>query len=186
MRRGHGPKLVWPWPQIVAPQPCCQLISDAAPRANKFCLLTLLNTAYPLYVGKKSARLLVLLDQFKGQHLDPRYLAYFQCFNQQLFFDAHDVLEDLWLAERNGPNYSFYKGLIQLAGAFVHLQKQRSAPAASLFRLARKYLSGYPAIYEQLDLTATIQLIDDWLLKLESHKTDLLDHASPRLVLLSR
>ena len=44
-------------------------------------------------------------------------------------------------AQRHTPNDGFYKGLIQLAGAFVHLQKDRLRPAASLFRLAQKYLA---------------------------------------------
>ena len=74
------------------------------------------------------------------QDYDPRYLKYFECFNQQRFFEAHDVLEALWLPQRQGPNGSFYKGLIQLAGAFVHWQKQRPGPAVALFKLARTYL----------------------------------------------
>ena len=59
----------------------------------------------------------------QGQVLDAHYLGYFACFNRGWFYEAHDVLEELWLANRTGPNYAFYKGLIQLAGAFVHLQK---------------------------------------------------------------
>ena len=39
------------------------------------------------------------------------------------------VLEHLWLKEgRGAPDYAFYKGLIQLAGGFVHLKLQRSHP----------------------------------------------------------
>ena len=84
-----------------------------------------------------------MIEQFRGQSLDAHYLGYFECFNQGLFFESHDVLEELWLAQGRGPNYAFYKGLIQLAGAFVHLQKNRLRPAAALFRLAQTNLTPY-------------------------------------------
>lgn len=65
---------------------------------------------------------------------DPRYVRFFECFNQQLFFEAHEVLEALWLPQRQGLNGRFYKGLIQLAGAFVHLQKGRRPPGGAAVR----------------------------------------------------
>ena len=46
-------------------------------------------------------------------------------------------------------NYGFYKGLIQFAGAFVHLQKDRLRPAAALFKLSRSYLEKYPIHHER-------------------------------------
>ena len=70
-------------------------------------------------VSHKSARIAVMIESLQGRELDARYLGYFECFNRQLFYEAHDVLEDLWLPDRSGPNGNFYKGLIQLAGAFV-------------------------------------------------------------------
>lgn len=91
------------------------------------------------------------------------YLAYFILFNQQKFYEAHDVLEHVWLTERSGPNNNFYKALIQLAGAFVHLQKKRMKPALALFRLSRSYLETYPPQHEALDLRAVMALIDTWM-----------------------
>jgi len=42
---------------------------------------------------------------------DPRYLGYFECFNRQCFFEAHEVLEALWLPQRQGgPTALFTKG----------------------------------------------------------------------------
>lgn len=72
------------------------------------------------------------------------------------------MLEELWLADRQGPNGDFYKGLIQLAGAFVHLQKNRLRPAAALFELARANLGKYPAQQERLDLARVLSLIAQW------------------------
>jgi predicted metal-dependent hydrolase len=82
-------------------------------------------------VSKKSPRIAAMIAGLSRPGMDPHYLGYFECFNQQLFYEAHDVLEELWLAQRRQPNDLFYKGLIQLAGAFVHLQKNRLKPAAA-------------------------------------------------------
>ena len=108
-----------------------------------------------------------MIESFRGHALDAHYLGYFDCFNRQLFYEAHDVLEDLWLADRHGANGDFYKGLIQLAGAFVHLQKNRLRPSAALFKLAQANLEKYPAQHEQLDLATTLGLIAWWQRKLE-------------------
>lgn len=98
------------------------------------------------------------------------YMAYFYFFNRQEFYEAHDVLEALWLKERQGPNNDFYKALIQVAGAFVHLQKGRVKPAVSLFKLARSYLEKYPRRHEGLSVEQVLEMIDGWVERLESIK----------------
>jgi predicted metal-dependent hydrolase len=119
-------------------------------------------------MGKKSARVAKLIEDCQGRDLDAHYIAYFECFNRGLFYEAHEVLEQLWLPERGKPNGAFYQGLIQLAGAFVHLQKNRAQPAVSLLRLAAANLERYPFIHEHLDMRDVRALIDDWLGRLES------------------
>lgn len=108
-----------------------------------------------------------MIESFQGHELDAHYLGYFDCFNRQLFYEAHDVLEDLWLIDRHGADGNFYKGLIQLAGAFVHLQKNRLRPAAALFRLALANLDQYPPKHQQLDLGVVHDLAQNWLAQLE-------------------
>jgi predicted metal-dependent hydrolase len=129
--------------------------------------------------------------------LEANYSGYFECFNAQLFFEAHEVLEELWLADRHSPNHAFYKGLIQFAGAFVHLQKHlenpakfghRLRPASALFRLARKNLQQYPDEHERLDVKKTLGLIQLWLEHLESEnfqKNPLAFVTAPKLILQS-
>jgi len=119
-------------------------------------------------MSTKSAKVAALVAQFRGRDLDPHYLGYFECFNRQLFYEAHEVLEELWLGQRQGPNALFYKGLIQLAGAFVHLQKSRPQPAAALFRLAQANLQKYPGVHERLDVEGTLRMIAEWLPRLET------------------
>lgn len=83
----------------------------------------------------------------------PCYLGFFRCWNEQRYYEAHDVLEHLWLRTKS-EDANYFKGLIQAAGAFVHLQKQylrpthpkdgrRLYPAVRLFRLAEKNLAPY-------------------------------------------
>ena len=122
---------------------------------------------YPDAVSHKSARIAAMIESFQGQELDAHYFGYFDCFNRQLFYEAHDVLEDLWLPDRHGANGNFYKGLIQLAGAFVHLQKNRLRPSAALFKLAQANLEKYPSPHERLNLGAVQLLITGWLVQLE-------------------
>jgi predicted metal-dependent hydrolase len=118
-------------------------------------------------LSQKRETVAAMVESFLGGELDAHYLAFFECFNHQLYFEAHEVLEVLWLPERRGPEGAFYKGLIQLAGGFVHVQKGRPGPAAALFRLARTNLERYPATHQRLSVTAVLKLLDEWLGRLE-------------------
>ena len=90
-------------------------------------------------------------------------LAFVRCFNSQLFYEAHEVLEELWLPNRQGLDGPFYKGLIQLAGAFVHLQKRRAGPAEALLLLAQANLKDYPNHYHGVDVAHIKAVIDKFL-----------------------
>ena len=136
-------------------------------------------------MSKKSAKIAALIETCQGHAQPAHYLGYFECFNRQMFYEAHDVLEELWLAEgKTGLNYGFYKGLIQLAGAFVHLQKDRLRPAAALFQLSQTYLSRYPSPHQQLDLALVLALATEWTRRLEEDQfttNPLTRHAAPIL-----
>jgi len=140
-------------------------------------------------MSKKSPKIAALIESCRGRDLDAHYLGYFECFNRGLFYEAHEVLEELWLAERHGLDGSFYKGLIQLAGAFVHLQKDRLRPAAALFKLAGSNLRKYPAFHQRLRVSDTLSWIDRWLVRLEANSftaNPLSREPAPRLVLAER
>ena len=138
-------------------------------------------------MGKKSAKIAALIQSFHGRERDAHYFGYFECFNRGLYYEAHEVLEELWLADRKGPNHGFYKGLIQLAGAFVHLQKNRLRPAAALFRLARANLQPCPPIHERLDTAQIVASINLWLSMLEESgftANPLATDPAPKMVLI--
>ncbi len=138
-------------------------------------------------MSKKSAKIAALIAGNEGRGFDAHYLGYFDCFNTQLFYEAHDVLEELWLAQgKTGGNYAYYKGLIQLAGAFVHLQKQRLRPAVALFNLAEANLRQYPARHDSFDVASALSLITEWRGRIESQnfsENPLRADKAPRLTL---
>ena len=113
-------------------------------------------------MSRKSSAVAARVARFAGHRLDARYLAYFAAFNQQRFHEAHDLLEDLWLPDRSGPDGAFYKGLIQLAAAFVLLQRNRLRPADRVFQLAETNLRPYPGCHHSIELTAVLALITTW------------------------
>ncbi|MHC1764773.1 MAG: DUF309 domain-containing protein [Verrucomicrobiia bacterium] len=119
-------------------------------------------------MSKKSPRIAAFIEKHLGCAADAHYLGFFDAFNAQQYFEAHEVLEELWLAVRQEPSGDFYKGLIQLAGAFVHVQKKRLGPAAALLALAHRNLSRYGRVYEHLDVEQVLQLIEAWQARLQA------------------
>jgi predicted metal-dependent hydrolase len=114
-------------------------------------------------MSRKSERIREWVRQFEGQELDAYYLGFLDFFNRQQFYEAHEILEVLWLPARKSPDDAFYRGLIQLAGAFVHLQKDRILPAVALFRLAQANLARYSDGHRRLDVAGAIDNIANWL-----------------------
>jgi hypothetical protein len=84
---------------------------------------------------------------------DPRYLAGVLLFNQQDFFEAHEVWEDLW-AESHGDTRRFYQGLIQAAVGLCHYANGNLRGAVKLFRTSQGYMEGLPSPFQGMDLTA--------------------------------
>src|SRR5437016_6891889 len=127
----------------------------------------------------------------------PFYRAFFRCWNEQRYYDAHDVLEQLWL-KTDSSDADFFKGLIQAAGAFVHLQKRfehplhakhsrRLRPAVRLFRLAESNLSRFGPRHHGLNVTAFCQLLNAYAdqIAASDYKTNPWSpHTAPKLELL--
>ena len=126
----------------------------------------------------KGERISRLVTDLVGEDVDPAkidivdhpyYRAYFQCWNEQRYYEAHDVIEQVWL-NKDSDDDNFFKGLIQAAGAFVHLQKnfehpthakhgRRLKPAVRLFLLAEENLAPYAPLHHSLDVAALVDLL---------------------------
>ena len=87
---------------------------------------------------------------------------YCACFNAGAFYEAHEVLELIWLPRRRTTEGELWQGLIQLAAGFVHVQKGRKGPALSLLRTSLGRLRGWKGEVEGLDLASTIDLGEVW------------------------
>src|SRR6187455_481926 len=104
-----------------------------------------------------------------AQH--PCYRGFFRCWNEQRYYEAHDVLEHLWL-DTESEDADYFKGLIQAAGGFVHLQHhyrepthrvhgRRLGPAVRLFRLAEKNLRPYAPQRHAFDVAGLLALVQE-------------------------
>jgi predicted metal-dependent hydrolase len=87
---------------------------------------------------------------------DPRFTEFVELFNHKKFFEAHEVLEDLWLVS-HGETKTFYKGLIQLAVAFAHLQRNNRRGARQVHLRATGLLSQFAPFYSQIDVQKLIE-----------------------------
>jgi len=142
-------------------------------------------------VSHKSSAISARIAHLQGRTQPAHLLGWLECFNAGEFYEAHDVLEELWLEKRETEVADFYKGLIQLAGAFVHLKMHehpdypaagpRLRPAAKLLELARSNLQSFNPAPHGFDQPAALNLADHWLalLKAGEFKTNPLSTESP-------
>ena len=61
--------------------------------------------------------------------IEPEYAAFVDCWNDVRFFEAHEVLEGLWMRTRDRRQ----QGLIQLAAALYHVQRGNLKGARTMF-----------------------------------------------------
>lgn len=59
---------------------------------------------------------------------EPEFEAFIECWNDARFFEAHEVLEGLWIRTRD----EYQRGLIQLAAALYHIQRANLTGARTM------------------------------------------------------
>ena len=84
--------------------------------------------------------------------MDPRYVEFFELFNRGLYYESHEVLEELWQAEADDRRARFYQGLIQYAGLLKHLTEGNARGAASVLAKARANLAPLAPAFLGVDL----------------------------------
>jgi len=85
-------------------------------------------------------------------------------FNRRYFFEAHDVWEEIWQAEK-GPMRNFYKGLIHLAGGFHHYQNGNFRGSAALLTSGIGYLRPFEPRQMGIDVAAILPNVEEQLAK---------------------
>lgn len=94
-------------------------------------------------------------------------------FNRGHFFDAHEILEDVWRASpRDRPLRRHLQGMVQLAVAFHHVSTGNHLGASSVLHRALRNLTGADRSFPDLDLIRLRADLSLW----QSH---LNDDASP-------
>jgi predicted metal-dependent hydrolase len=92
------------------------------------------------------------------QGLDPISEA-IRLFNQEFFFEAHEVLEEVWRAER-GESRLFLQGLIQVCAAYHHFQNGNLVGAITLLERGAEKMRRYPPRYVGIDAASLLAHID--------------------------
>jgi uncharacterized protein len=64
-------------------------------------------------------------------------------FNRGEFFEAHESLEHAWMAEE-GPARELYRGILQVAVAYLQIQRKNYNGAAKMFLRLRQWLDPLP------------------------------------------
>ncbi len=122
-----------------------------------------------------------------SEEIPQEFLEYMEHVNNEEYFEAHEVLEDLWHADR----IDFYKGMIQVAVAIFHLRHGNIVGARSMFKRAKQLLSPYSPVFRRIDVRAVIAYIEDCLViipdvkEMERDEVDKLGIEGIRLQLLN-
>lgn len=84
-------------------------------------------------------------------------------FNRAHFFDAHEILEDVWRSlPRDRPLRRHLQGMVQLAVAFHHESKGNHVGARSVLERAIRNLNGADSSFPDLDLDRLRAELADW------------------------
>jgi len=92
-------------------------------------------------------------------------------FNSGDFFEAHEVLEEIWRGAPEGEK-KFWQGLIQIAVAFHHRSTGNTIGALSLLNRAIQNLSPYPDIYCGIQLRALKLSLEKWQQAISKNEAD--------------
>ena len=102
-----------------------------------------------------------------------------QCYRAEEFFLAHEHWEIVWLASKE-PEKSFLQGLIQMAAAFHHLQRNNPQGTRLLLQRARARLERYPEYFGGINISSLLKEIEEWLQALDA-KGAAKVHSYPKL-----
>ena len=89
-------------------------------------------------------------------------------FNRARFFDAHEVLEDVW---RAAPphNKKFCQGLVQVAVAFHHHSTGNRVGMRSVLERAIRNLGEPAGTFEQFELAPLLESLIQWRMAMDSN-----------------
>src|SRR5215813_7427885 len=97
---------------------------------------------------------------------DPRFLKGIDEFNQRLFFECHETLEEIWL-EEHGEERRCYQGIIQVAAGDFKLEQGVPAGAIKLWNSGLEKLETYAQVYLGINLVSFVRAVKENLSELK-------------------
>ncbi|GAB7388833.1 hypothetical protein BSNK01_26710 [Bacillaceae bacterium] len=97
------------------------------------------------------------------QDQDPyprQYYEFFSCFNQGDYYACHDLLEEIWLEQKQNK---FLQGLLQMAVALYHFECGNIKGARLMLTSAHRYLRAYVPEHWELELSPVLAYIEKCL-----------------------
>ena len=85
----------------------------------------------------------------------PAFLKGVEEFNRGEFYECHDTLEELWMAESR-PVRCLYQGVLQIGVAFYHLGRSRYRPVVTLLERGCGYLRPFAPVSMGLDVAGLL------------------------------
>lgn len=96
---------------------------------------------------------------------EPLYLSYLVYFNRDRdYFECHEVLEELWLANDRDP---LYKALLQVAVGLYHCRNHNLRGGIIMLRGAYAKLQEYPAEILGINLAKLLHDVKEYIQRLE-------------------
>jgi predicted metal-dependent hydrolase len=114
---------------------------------------------------------------------DPRLIKGIDEFNQGLFFECHETLEEIWL-EDHGEDRKFYQAIIQIAAGYFKLEQGVPAGAIKLWRTGLEKLQPYGPVFLGINVEALRGAVTDQLARLEADPQLTIDALAPPTILL--
>lgn len=87
---------------------------------------------------------------------DARYWKGIQRFNKKDFFEAHEILEDLWHEYRESDR-SYLQALIQISAGLYHADAGNFRGARSQLARGLQKLNRYPATHHGVDVRMLVR-----------------------------
>ena len=80
-------------------------------------------------------------------------IAGLELFNRRQYFEAHELLESAWRAEP-GPVRELYRGILQVAVAYLHITRGNYRGAVKMFLRSNGWLAPFPDACRGIDLAS--------------------------------
>ena len=116
-------------------------------------------------IGELSGKLKAIAPLTSYEHVVERHMGKdeaieraVELFNDEKYWEAHEALESAWKGS-SGAEKSILNGIILVAAAFVHDEKDEQEICLSILQRARKKLDGTGGAYHGIDVDRIADLI---------------------------